>query len=204
VACTVSTGCVVESGTAVTSGVLVSGKVARFPTLKDPLSPKSSDVSSKSAPLQPQRNVTSRPVGGKPLPHQGKSPQHRYYTATDSELSTVADWRVNASLCSHFLPILPTSHLVHALRRRARHALTCGDRVSLAGVMATAQSRMNPHRFLRLRLGILSDGTKRLWKLLRSLSPVKPVSVDAILQPASCFPGLPADLERKTPPRHTV
>ncbi len=110
------------------------------------------------------------------------SPQRVPAAALLHPVSLVADWRVNASLCTYFLPLLPPEHLLHALRRRARHAMRTADRLALAGCLNTARLRLPSMLYRKLRLSCLDDATRRLAKLVSRLSPLRPVSVLDLLR----------------------
>lgn len=99
-------------------------------------------------------------------------------------VTLVADWRVNASLCTYYLPFLQSEHLVHALRRRCRHALVCGDRVALGGCLALGRARLPSRDFRQLRLVCGKDACVRLAAEVGSLPPLRRASVvDTLRRP---------------------
>ena len=97
-------------------------------------------------------------------------------------VALVADWRVNATLSTVFLPYLPAEHLLVAIRRRAQHALRCGDRVALAGSLAVGAQRLVALQYRRLRLECLRDATAKLAKLVAGLSPLRRCDVGDVLR----------------------
>lgn len=171
------------------------------PTLKGS-NPSKGNVASMVTPSRSGKGplaVTTRVVGKaggrmSPAPSPTLSPPLSTTTPIPSPsqpllqldpVKVIVDWRVNASLCTYFLPILPANVLVHAIRRRARNAILTGDRTSLVGALATGNTRLSPARYKRLRFSVLYDGLKRLRKLMSTLPPLKRVSADSLLQPLS-------------------
>jgi hypothetical protein len=99
-------------------------------------------------------------------------------------VTLVADWRVNASLCTYYLPFLSSEHLGHALRRRCRHALRCGDRVALAGCLTLGRARLPARDFRHLRLACGRDACVRLAAEVAALPALRRASaVDALARP---------------------
>lgn len=177
-ACTMSAGRLIPSSPpAIASGVETASGAVTFPlSLDDPR---------LAVLLPPSPKASARHRGPSTPPGKSRGPgtPRAALPPLLAGLHTLLDWRVNASLCAHYLPILPVSHVMHAVRARARHAYTVSDRAALAGALATAHTRLHPLRYRRLRLSVLVDGVKRLSRLVSSLPPIRRVAPDTVLQP---------------------